>query len=181
MWHNDVSYMNVQKFCPHSPRRPFAVLLFRPLRGRGVGFLSLLGLWGALGTCHICCIRRGQSSLGVSALLLCRRGFDARAAWFSNGISFCLLHSVIFVDLSNMTIFWEIWILAITWMKQMLPFRFVWVLRTIWNLYGFICATLYNPCTESFTFFEEKGQNSLMTIILASNPKSKLFLQEIPK
>ena len=143
MWHNDVSYMNVQKFCPHSPRRPFAVLLFRPLRGRGVGFLSLLGLWGALGTCHICCIRRGQSSLGVSALLLCRRGFDARAAWFSNGISFCLLHSVIFVDLSNMTIFWEIWILAITWMKQMLPFRFVWVLRTIWNLYGFICATLY--------------------------------------
>ena len=29
----------------------------------------------------------------------------ARAAWFSNGISFCLLHSVIFVDLSNMTIF----------------------------------------------------------------------------
>ena len=78
MWHNDVSYMNVQKFCPHSPRRPFAVLLFRPLRGRGVGFLSLLGLWGALGTCHICCIRRGQSSLGVSALLLCRRGCGAR-------------------------------------------------------------------------------------------------------
>ena len=78
MWHNDVSYMNVQKLFPHSPRRPFAVLLFRPLRGRGVGFLSLLGLWGALGTCHICCIRRGQSSLGVSALLLCRRGCGAR-------------------------------------------------------------------------------------------------------
>ena len=82
MWHNDVSYLNVQKFCPHSSRRPwpprFTVLLFRPLRKRGVSFLSLLSLWGALGTYHIYCIRHKQSSLGISALLLCRQGYGTR-------------------------------------------------------------------------------------------------------
>ena len=44
-------------------------------------------------------------------------------------------------------------------MKQMLQFRFLWILPTIWNFYGFICPTMYviNICFEFWRLNHKMG------------------------
>merc|ERR1711867_4854 len=68
----------LSRFTPLTLAAPFCGAPFQTIERAWCWFSVPPWLVGALGTCHICCIRRGQSSLGVSALLLCRRGCGAR-------------------------------------------------------------------------------------------------------